>query len=97
VFTNTQVCSVVLIVTRGDAYVVLLDAAHNLLAMMRVGCLEGGYDVLALRKNPPKGLKVYAGPSVDKKEDDLKKSSILARPAVADIALTPAAGIIGVA
>lgn len=34
------------------------NAAHNLLAMMRVGCIEGGYDVLAMRKKPLKGLEI---------------------------------------
>jgi hypothetical protein len=68
--------------------------------MMRVGCLQGGYDVLALRKNPPKGLKVYEGPSVDATREavaavaeDLKKPSpkILGPPAVESFALTPGA------
>jgi len=53
------------------------NAAHNLLSMMRVGCIEGGYEVESLKKKPnlPYGVKVYDGPSLQ------DSATVLLKPA----------------
>jgi len=55
------------------------NAAHNLAAMLRVGALEGGYEVEMLKANP--SMKTYAGPAFEKLERE--RLSQLAKPKAA--------------
>lgn len=40
------------------------NAAHNLLSMLRVGALHGGYEVEAEKNRPFPGLTIFDGPSL---------------------------------
>jgi len=58
-------------------------AANNLLSMLRVGVLEGGLEVIALKENP--GMKTYDGPAYErelkaKKEAAAAKGTSLPQP-----------------
>ena len=40
------------------------NGAHNALSMLRVGVILGGVEVEAEKMHPPRGLKIFEGPSL---------------------------------